>query len=625
MNSAAIVTNLGRAALILAGDGVKVFPCNPRNKRPYTDHGLLDATTDPDTISEWWTEHPDALIGLPTGAANGLFVVDLDRSENGEPDGSDWRADFEAEHGELDTLIATTPSGGEHLIFAMPDGRTVRTTAGQVAPNVDIRGDGGYVITVPSPGYEYATEHDAPAPAPAELLALLPEVGTASGGTSGHWKPLDRTVLHPADLAALEALEALGGHSAYVTNDTVAVVRPGKRSGTSATIGYLGPGIAKVFTGNWPRLPAGVYDADQLAKIANGDHGGDGDPFASWEPRDLGPAIRGEKTSPAPTVLQRTDGKCLLYPGRINYMHGDSGTGKTWVALEAARQEILNGNHVIWIDFEDADETTVIERFRARAVPAAIIVDRFHYINPDTSAGLVEVARVVDLCHRTGATLCVVDSIGEAFSLEGINEDKDPEVGPWIRRVLRAIADAGPAVLPIDHGTKAADNKLFPSGSKRKRAAISGAGYLIEASPPFSKDTPGFLKVICAKDRHGNYRRGDVVANIRVAPEPDGGVAISVHPPAPAKGESEKKADDLVAASRRAVEVLKSHGEALSGAALEVKMELKMQAATKRVGVAEAERVGAIKVEPAGRGNAKLHTFVRDLTGADIMRIRGGE
>ena len=75
-------------------------------------------------------------------------------------------------------------------------------------------------------------------------------------------------------------------------------------------------------------------------------------------------------------------------------------------------------------------------------------------------------------------TLAVVDSLGEAFGLEGIDENHDVEVAPWLRRVARRLADAGLSVLLLDHSTKSADNPRRPSGSKRKRAAITGASYL---------------------------------------------------------------------------------------------------------------------------------------------------
>jgi len=63
-------------ALQLAAKGKYVFPCRPRGKEPLTSHGFKDATTDPEQIRRWWSEHPDANLGLATGLLSRLVVLD---------------------------------------------------------------------------------------------------------------------------------------------------------------------------------------------------------------------------------------------------------------------------------------------------------------------------------------------------------------------------------------------------------------------------------------------------------------------------------------------------------------------------------------------------------------------
>ena len=86
------------AALQYARRGWPVFPCRerdgepyfvkhpktgepvektPKAKQPYVGKGLNDATTDENRILAWWRQHPQAMIGVPTGA-NGCFVIDFD-------------------------------------------------------------------------------------------------------------------------------------------------------------------------------------------------------------------------------------------------------------------------------------------------------------------------------------------------------------------------------------------------------------------------------------------------------------------------------------------------------------------------------------------------------------------
>src|SRR5262249_38605705 len=130
-----------------------------------------------------------------------------------------------------------------------------------------------------------------------------------------------------------------------------------------------------------------------------------------------------------------------------------------------------------------------------------------------------------------GVSLVVIDTIGEAFGLEGIDENADVEVGRWLRRVVRRLVDAGAGVLVIDHITKSGDNPLHPSGSKRKRAAITGASYLVEAPVPLTRERGGRLRLICAKDRHGNFVRGEEVAVIDFTRYPDDGMTVHVRKP----------------------------------------------------------------------------------------------
>ena len=97
---------------IVSHFGFPVFPCK-QDKSPLTPHGFKDATTDIYKIQEYWNKHPNALIGVPTGAITGLFVIDI---ENGN--GKTGETTFK-ESGYLDssTIQTNTRSGGGHLFF----------------------------------------------------------------------------------------------------------------------------------------------------------------------------------------------------------------------------------------------------------------------------------------------------------------------------------------------------------------------------------------------------------------------------------------------------------------------------------------------------------------------------
>ncbi|MEY6434208.1 DUF3987 domain-containing protein [Thioalkalicoccus limnaeus] len=143
---------MGDAALTHATRGIPVFPCNPENKRPLTAHGFKDATTDKDQIRQWWQRWPNALIGMPTGAVTKVFVLDVDNDPLTGKDGESSLFQLVNGHGSLpDTVEAMTPRGGRHIYFRHPGGDVrIPNSASKLGPNLDIRGDGGYVILPPS-------------------------------------------------------------------------------------------------------------------------------------------------------------------------------------------------------------------------------------------------------------------------------------------------------------------------------------------------------------------------------------------------------------------------------------------------------------------------------------------
>ncbi|SMX77771.1 Primase C terminal 1 (PriCT-1) [Brevibacterium aurantiacum] len=136
------------AAREFAAAGVPVFPCVPGAKRPLTEHGFHDASTDLARVDAWWRQHPGANIGLPTGATSGAVVVDVD--VHGPVNG--FEALNRARRAGLVNgwmFTVTSPSGGLHAYYpATPD--TAQPSWQAARAGIDFRGDGGYIIIPPS-------------------------------------------------------------------------------------------------------------------------------------------------------------------------------------------------------------------------------------------------------------------------------------------------------------------------------------------------------------------------------------------------------------------------------------------------------------------------------------------
>jgi hypothetical protein len=140
--------DLATASTMLAARGIPVFPCTPGGKQPLTTHGFHDASTELTTVRSWWQRWPDANIGMPTGAASGVDVVDIDV----HPGGNGFAAFERARSAGLAdgwAWLVRTPSGGVHAYYLR--GLVEEQRSWQVpGQHVDFRGDGGYIIAPPS-------------------------------------------------------------------------------------------------------------------------------------------------------------------------------------------------------------------------------------------------------------------------------------------------------------------------------------------------------------------------------------------------------------------------------------------------------------------------------------------
>jgi len=148
-------------ALTLAAAGLPVFPCRPENKRPYTSNGFKAASLFPHVLRRWWSDWPDALVGMPTGERSGVWVLDMDAHKGATA--SDLPHDLPQ------TRTVRTRSGGRHFYFQHVG---LGNSPGRLPAGWDVRGTGGYVLVPGNPGYEL--ERDLPpSTAPDWLLELI--------------------------------------------------------------------------------------------------------------------------------------------------------------------------------------------------------------------------------------------------------------------------------------------------------------------------------------------------------------------------------------------------------------------------------------------------------------------
>jgi hypothetical protein len=177
--------------------------CSSPGKHPLTRNGVRDASKDPATIAGWYRRWPFANVAVVTGQASGFFVLDIDGAQ-----GEESLADLERENGKLlATVEAITGGGGRHILFRQPE--FAITNKVRLAPGLDVRGAGGYIVVAPSfhtSGQQYMWELSSRpgevelAEPPGWVLDLLrPSVAVGQGKTASEWQKLATTPAHEGE------------------------------------------------------------------------------------------------------------------------------------------------------------------------------------------------------------------------------------------------------------------------------------------------------------------------------------------------------------------------------------------------------------------------------------------
>jgi len=186
---------LQRAACSYVAKGWSVIPLQRGSKVPAIKwQRYQKARANIGDVARWFRRWPMANIGIVTGEISNLLVLDIDPQHGGV----ESLGRLEAKSGKLPiTVRAATGGGGLHFYFAHP-GEFVPNRVG-VAPGVDLRGDGGYVVAPPSrhPSGRYynwvancSPDEMTPASAPRWLFAGY--VNARMGHTLDHWRSLLR-------------------------------------------------------------------------------------------------------------------------------------------------------------------------------------------------------------------------------------------------------------------------------------------------------------------------------------------------------------------------------------------------------------------------------------------------
>lgn len=544
--------SLGEAAARL---GLPVFPCGA-NKRPVVETGFKAATSDAAEIAALFARPGAELIGMPTGRPSGLVAIDIDIRPGHT--GMDWLN--ANEYALPETRTHKTRSGGLHLLFRIPEGVEIRNSASRIAPGVDVRGEGGYIILPPSPGYAVADESE-PAemplwliraclpPEPAPQPTPTPRAPTRHGGTAyglaaldaecqsisrapfGRQEPtLNEAGLKVGALIAGGELEEGPAIAELLAAARFIASEPGREPWTPAEIekklrrairdGMTRPRQAPPrATPFWDTdAPAPVEDAAYWASLEDAANEEPADPIGDAEPtggpRTGLPILYFDEIERSVDVRDFVQG--LLVEQSSAVLYGESNSGKTFFATALAMavasgmpwfgRRVEQGG-VLYLALEGGQGfRNRIAAWRERhdsltgPVYFAAIPSQVNLLHPDADMPRV-IAAARDAAERMGVgiKLIVVDTLARAMA--GGNENAPEDMGALVMNMDRIRAETGAAVLFIHHSGK--DAAKGARGHSSLRAAIDTEIEVEASDGPVRRAT-----VVKQRD----MRKGDVFA-----------------------------------------------------------------------------------------------------------------
>ncbi len=239
---------------------------------------------------------------------------------------------------------------------------------------------------------------------------------------------------------------------------------------------------------------------------------------SSWRPYDLTDATSGIG-DPAPSILARSDGYCLLYDERIAQAAGEPEACKGWLAMTASAGLLQMDCTVLYVDFEST-ATEIAQRLLSLGVDRDRILEQFVYVRPHEP--LIEENRVdLKAAFDREPALIVIDGVTEALTIHGLDLSDNSDIAHWLELLPRPAARTGAAVLMIDHVVKDKEARgRYAIGGQHKLAGVDVA-YKLEVIEPFGRGKDGLVKVKVMKDRAGHVRAfadGDEAALMRLTP-----------------------------------------------------------------------------------------------------------
>ena len=214
---------------------------------------------------------------------------------------------------------------------------------------------------------------------------------------------------------------------------------------------------------------------------------------STWAASTSGPIVRGERPPVVPGIVYRDDGTGLFYPGALHDLHGEPGTGKTWVVLFAVAETLRVGSSGAYLDYEGT-AATFVERLRALDVADDVVADplrvAYHQLfgrtNPAQVAGLVDQLTAMD------ATFVGLDAMLPALIRNGYDDNSNADLAAFYETfAARPLTSTGAALVCTDHMTKDTTTRARGARGAGAKLQLVDVSYSVKLTRAFSRDRAG--------------------------------------------------------------------------------------------------------------------------------------
>jgi hypothetical protein len=425
-----------------------------------------------------------------------MFVID--------PDGPEGAATVDGM--DLPPTLTVVTGNGRHLYFFAPEGVEIRNRA-RVAPGLDVRGDGGYVIAPPSvheSGRVYAwVDQDAEiAEAPEWLVELVRVREFPAPARSdiprnkflGNVTPYARAALDAEVRNVLDAQRGVQNdtlnRAAFALGQLVAsgalpesevcsalmgawdALEPGNGPGMAAGERTMRSGLESGM--RYPREvperpekqePRRARVTAQLGTRQPEEAPDDPDTVLEVARAAVNPSPNGWKRLTAAELLTMTFDPIRwavpgLLPEGLCVFGGRPKARKSWLMLQMAIARATGGmflgqelepSPVVYFALEDGPRR-LADRLRALECPTNVVGLIFQTGMPPIGRGGVEY--VSEIVESSGAGLVVVDTISRALDRgvgRGVDQDKNADMTSVLNPLQRFALEWGLALVVVDH------------------------------------------------------------------------------------------------------------------------------------------------------------------------------